>query len=68
MDIVIAQRPPIFKLLPGKDQALLVRGDAFFVLDLALDVVDRIARFDLERDGLAREGFDEAIMSKECGI
>jgi hypothetical protein len=51
-------------LLSGEDQALLVRGDSLLVLDLGLDIVDRITALDLERDGLAREGFDEAISMK----
>jgi hypothetical protein len=33
LDIVVTQCPAIFELLSGKDQALLVRGDAFLVLD-----------------------------------
>jgi hypothetical protein len=40
LDIVIRQRPAIFELLAGEDQALLVRWDTFLVLDLALDIVD----------------------------
>ena len=40
----------------------MVWGNALLVLDLAFDVVDRIARLDLERDGLAREGLHEAVM------
>jgi len=51
---VIRKRPPILKLLAGKDQTLLVRRDPLLVLDLGLDVVDRVRRLDLEGDGLAR--------------
>jgi len=60
LDVVIAQGAPVFELLAGEDQALLVGGDAFFVLDLGLDVVDCVAGFDFEGYGLAGEGFDEA--------
>ena len=60
LDVVIAQGAAIFELLAGEDQALLVRWDAFFVLDLALDVVDRVGGLDFEGDGLAREGLYEA--------
>ena len=38
----------------------MVRRDALFVLDLGLDVVDRVAGFDFEGDGFARQGLDEA--------
>ena len=67
MDIVVAQRPPVFELLAGENQALLVGRDAFFVLDLRFDIVDRVAGLDLEGDGLAREGLDEAGGVVRCG-
>ena len=67
LDIVVAQRPPVLELLAREDQALLVRRDAFFVLDLGLHVVDRVAGLDLESDGLAREGLDEAGGVVRCG-
>lgn len=60
LNVIIRQRAPIFQLLPGKDQTLLVRRDALLVLDLGLDIVDGVGGFDLERDGFAREGFYEA--------
>eukprot|EP00611_Tribonema_gayanum_P021521 TRINITY_DN415_c0_g1_i23.p1 TRINITY_DN415_c0_g1~~TRINITY_DN415_c0_g1_i23.p1 ORF type:complete len:114 (+),score=12.60 TRINITY_DN415_c0_g1_i23:299-640(+) len=34
LDVVVAECAAIFQLLAGKDQALLVRGDALLVLDL----------------------------------
>ena len=33
----------------------------FLVLNLGLNVLDAIGRFDLEGDGLPREGFDEDL-------
>jgi hypothetical protein len=42
LDIVIRQRTAILELLAGEDQALLVRRDAFLILDLALDIVDGV--------------------------
>ena len=63
MDVVVRKSATIFKLLSGEDQSLLVRGNAFLVLDLGLDIVDRVGGFDLEGDGLPREGLDEAIGS-----
>jgi hypothetical protein len=68
LDVVVREGAAVFELLAGEDQALLVRRDAFFVLDLGLDVVDRVGRFDLESDGLAREGLDEAGESVNCGF
>lgn len=42
LDVVIAQSTAILELLASEDETLLVGGDAFLVLDLGLDIVDRI--------------------------
>ena len=60
LDVVVAQGSAIFELLAGEDETLLVGWDAFFVLDLGLDVIDRVRGLNFEGDGLASEGFDEA--------
>ena len=49
------------KGLARKDLALLVQWGALLVLDLLLHVIDRVARLDVERDGLAGEGLDENL-------
>lgn len=61
LNIIIAQCPPILELFSRENQPLLIRWNAFFVLDLGLDVIDSIARFDLESDGFTRQGFNEAV-------
>ena len=61
LDVVVAQCSAIFKLLAGEDQAMPVCWDAFLAFDLALDIIDRVPGLDLEGDGLAREGLDEAV-------
>jgi len=61
LDVVVRKGATILKLLSSEDQSLLVGGDSFLVLDLGLDIVNRIGRLHLEGDGLARKGFDEAI-------
>ena len=58
---VIGKGSAIFQLLSGEDESLLIRGDTLLVLDLALDVVDRIGRLDLEGDGLSRQGLDKDL-------
>ena len=55
LDVVIRQCATIFELLAREDETLLVRGDAFLVLDLSLDVVNGVRRLNLEGDGLARD-------------
>jgi len=61
LDVVITQGPSVLQLFTGKDEALLVWGDPFLVLDLGLDIVDGVRRFDLEGNRLTREGFDEDL-------
>jgi hypothetical protein len=56
LNIVVGESATIFELLAGKDQVLLVRRDAFLVLNLRLHVVDRVRRLDLQGDGLPCEG------------
>ena len=61
LDIVVRQRAPIFKLLARKDETLLIRGNSFLVLDLGLDILDRITRLDLESDGLSSKGLERRV-------
>jgi hypothetical protein len=51
LNIVVGEGPAVLELFASKDEMLLVRGDALLVLDLRLDVVDRVGRLDLQRDG-----------------
>merc|ERR1711871_954975 len=61
LDVVVRQRAPVLKLLPGENEALLVRRNPLLVLDLALHVVDRVRRLDVQRDGLPRQRLDENL-------
>ena len=56
LDIIITEGTAIFQLLACEDQPLLVRRDAFLVLDLGLDVLDGITGFNFKGDGLACQG------------
>ena len=47
LDVVVRESAAILELLAGEDESLLVRGDALLVLDLGLDVVDRVRGLDL---------------------
>jgi hypothetical protein len=59
LDVVIGKRTTILKLLAGEDQTLLVGRDALLILDLWLDIIDGVARLDLESDGLSGKGLDD---------
>ncbi|KAF0734071.1 hypothetical protein Ae201684_009241 [Aphanomyces euteiches] len=61
LDVVVREGATIFKLLAGKNQALLIRGNAFLVLDLLLNIIDGVRRLNIERDGLAGKGLHEDL-------
>jgi len=61
LDVVVAQRAPILKLLASKDQTLLVWGDSLLVLDLGLDIFDSVRGLHLKGDGLSRQSLDENL-------
>uniref|UniRef100_K7GJI7 Uncharacterized protein n=1 Tax=Pelodiscus sinensis TaxID=13735 RepID=K7GJI7_PELSI len=61
LDVVVRQGAAIFQLLASKDQPLLVRGDAFFVLDLGFHVLNGVTGFNLQGDGLASQGLHKDL-------
>src|SRR5258708_7596406 len=61
LDVIVRKSPTVFELLASKDEALLVRRNAFLVLDLRLDIVNSVGGLDFERDGLARQGLNEDL-------
>jgi hypothetical protein len=58
---VIGKGSTVFQLLSGENESLLIRGNTLLVLDLALDIIDRVGRLDLEGDGLSSQGLDEDL-------
>jgi len=53
LDVVVCQRAAILELLASKDQALLVRRNAFLVLNLLLHVFDGVRGVHVQSDGFA---------------
>jgi uncharacterized metal-binding protein len=43
LDVVVSQRAPVLELLASENQTLLIRRNAFLVLDLGLHLLDRVA-------------------------
>ncbi|RAL09841.1 uncharacterized protein BO97DRAFT_407388 [Aspergillus homomorphus CBS 101889] len=68
LDVVVAQGAAILELLTSEDKTLLIRGDTLLILDLGLDVVDGVARLDIEGNGLTREGLDETILFEKASL
>merc|ERR1711878_173586 len=50
LDVVVREGTAIFKLFASKDQPLLVWGNAFFILDFGLDILNGVRRFNLKGD------------------
>ena len=42
LDVVVGKGTAILELLTSEDKALLIWGNTFLVLDLGLDVLDRV--------------------------
>ena len=63
LNVVVAQRAAILELLSGENQALLIRRDALLVLNLGLDIVNRVAGLNVESNGLPGKSFDENLKS-----
>jgi len=42
LDVVVAESSAIFELLTGEDKTLLIWGDSLFILNLGLDVLNRV--------------------------
>ena len=61
LNVVIRKSAAIFQLLAGKDEPLLVRGNAFLILDLGLHFLDGVTGLHLQGDGLAGQGFHEDL-------
>ncbi|KAI5386649.1 hypothetical protein KIW84_072974 [Lathyrus oleraceus] len=61
LDVVISQSSAIFELFASKDEPLLVWGNALFVLDLGLDIVNGIRALHLKGDGLSSESLHKDL-------
>lgn len=66
LDVVVGKSTAVLKLLASEDQTLLVGRNTLLVLDLALNVVDSVARLDLESDGLAGNYRSQTV--SECWV
>src|SRR4051794_10365121 len=63
LDVVVSKGSSILELLSSEDESLLVRRDSFLVLDLLFHVLNGIAGFNFEGDGLSSESLHEDLHS-----
>lgn len=66
LDVIVRQSSAILQLLTSENQSLLVRWDTLLVLNLRLDVVNSVGRFDLQSDGLTSQSLDETVIDPLC--
>merc|ERR1719353_2556510 len=59
LDVVIRKRAAVLELLASEDETLLVRRDPLLVLDLGLNVLNRVGWLHLKRHSLAGKGLNE---------
>ena len=62
LDVIVSKGAGIVELLAGKDESLLVAGDALPVLDLLLDAFDSVVGLNVESNSLSSEGADEDLL------
>ena len=48
-------------MLASEDESLLIGGNAFLVLDLGLDILNGVRRFNVKSNGLSSQGLDENL-------
>jgi len=61
LDVVVRQGAAILELFAGEDEALLVRGNSFLVLDLGLHGLDSIRSLNFKGNGLSGQGLNEDL-------
>ena len=61
LDVVITEGSSVFELLSSEDESLLIRWDAFLVLDLGFHVLNGVVGFDIKGDGLSSQSLDEDL-------
>merc|ERR1740124_1141956 len=61
LDVVVGQSASVLKLLSCKDKTLLVWGNTFLILNLSFHVVDSVRWFDIQSDGLSRQGLHKNL-------
>ena len=64
LDVVVGKSAVVFQLFASEDETLLIRRNGFLVLDLALQVLDRVRRLHVERDVLSGQGSHEDLHSR----
>jgi len=61
LDVVVRKSATVLQLFASENQALLIRGNAFLVLNLSLHILDSIRGFDIKSNGFASQGLHKDL-------
>merc|ERR1711936_1480110 len=61
LDVVVRKGATILKLFPGKDQSLLIWGNALFILNLGFDIFNGVRRLNLQCNCFTSQSFDKNL-------
>jgi hypothetical protein len=61
LNVVIGEGSAVFQLLSSEDESLLVGWDAFFVLDLGLNIFNSVCWIDIKSDCFSCKGLYENL-------
>lgn len=61
LDVVAGENTTILELLSSEDEMLLIRGEAFFVLNFGLQIVDRIRGLHIQGARFASKGLSKDL-------
>ena len=64
LNVVVRKSTAILQLLSSKDQSLLIRWDTLLILNLGLNIVNRVAWLNVKSDGLSGKSLYENLRSK----
>merc|ERR1712042_281168 len=61
LDVAVTKGATILKLFAGKDQSLLIWGNALFILNLGFDIFNGVRRLNLQCNCFTSQGFDKNL-------
>ena len=68
LDVVVRQGAAVLELLSSENQTLLVWWNTFLILNLGLNIVNRVTWLDVQSDGLSSQGFNENLIKVEVTV
>ena len=61
LNVITTQSAAVFEILAHIDEALVIWGDLFYVLDLRFDILNWVRGLNIESNGLTGEGLNEDL-------